>query len=129
MSWGLLKWPNEDDRMNMTEPWQRWTLIIELKQNWNQQTFWNRQTLTLRPRSSKEGVPAPLHTHTHTLSKQTQFHYQCYQMGLCLYIMLASCHICKKNVYLKCLLFKSTLFRSQLYFKYVRIWYISHYFI
>ena len=30
--WGLLTWPNKDDRMNMTEPWQR-------------RTVWNRQTL------------------------------------------------------------------------------------
>ena len=25
--WGLFTWPNQDDWMNMTKPWQRWTLI------------------------------------------------------------------------------------------------------
>ena len=44
--WGLLGWPNQDDRMNMTKPWLQRTLIIEHDQNWN------RQTLTLRSGSS-----------------------------------------------------------------------------
>ena len=49
---GLLTWPNKDDQLNMTEPWQRRALIIELDQNWNRQTFWNQQALTLHPGSS-----------------------------------------------------------------------------
>ena len=49
---GLLTWPNEDDQMNLTTPWQQQTLIIEIDRNWNQQTFWNQQTLTLCPGSS-----------------------------------------------------------------------------
>ena len=39
--------------IKMTEPWQQQTLLIEHDQNWNQQTLWNRQTLTLPPGSSK----------------------------------------------------------------------------
>ena len=42
----ILKLPNQDDRMNMTESRQWWTLRIEHDQNWN------RQTLTLLPGSS-----------------------------------------------------------------------------
>ena len=49
---GLLTWPNEDDWMNLTESWQQQTLIIEIDWNWNRQTFWYRQTLTLCPGSS-----------------------------------------------------------------------------
>ena len=30
---GLFTWPNQDDQMNMTELWQRQTLIIEHDQN------------------------------------------------------------------------------------------------
>ena len=40
------RWPNEFDQMNTTEPWQRWTLLIEHDRNWNQWTLWNRQTLS-----------------------------------------------------------------------------------
>ena len=25
----ILTWPNQDDRMNMTKSWQKWTLFIE----------------------------------------------------------------------------------------------------
>ena len=35
--------------MNLTESWQRLTLIIELDRNWNWQTFWNPKTLNLHP--------------------------------------------------------------------------------
>ena len=34
---GLFTWPNQDDRMNLTESWQPQTLSIEHDQNWNQQ--------------------------------------------------------------------------------------------
>ena len=44
----VFTWSNQDDQMNLTEPWQRETLTIEFDQNWNRQTYWNRRTLTLR---------------------------------------------------------------------------------
>ena len=37
---GLLTWLNQDDQMNLTEPWQQRTLKIKFDQNWNQQTYW-----------------------------------------------------------------------------------------
>ena len=55
------RWPNEyDQSMTMTninnwiwpEPWQQQTLFIEYDWNWNPQTLWNWQTLTLHAGSS-----------------------------------------------------------------------------
>ena len=36
---GLFTGTNQDDRMKMTKPWQRRTLIIEHDWNWNRQTI------------------------------------------------------------------------------------------
>ena len=41
---GLFTWPNQDDQMNVTEPWQWRALIIEHDRNWNKKTlinFWS----------------------------------------------------------------------------------------
>ena len=31
--WGIIIWPIQDDRKNLTEPWQRWTLTIKFDLN------------------------------------------------------------------------------------------------
>ena len=41
---GFITWQNQDEQINMTEPWQRQTLFFEFDRNWNWQTLWNWQT-------------------------------------------------------------------------------------